>query len=62
MRSQAFEYAGSEVATRKDPDGTTVFVTASPTITGYEFIVANRNDRRALILRDAQHEYVFEEE
>jgi hypothetical protein len=28
---------------------------------GFEFVVGLRDNRRALIIRDAQHEYVFRE-
>jgi len=51
----------STVATRKNDDGTISFVTIDPTIGGFEFVVAEREGKRALVLRDAQHEYVFSE-
>jgi len=47
----------SEVASRKNPDGTLSFVTISPGIEGLEFVVG---DEKTLILRDAQHEYIFD--
>lgn len=50
----------SEVATRHNPDGTTSFVTTRPGLSGFEFVVGN-GAARTLTLRDAQHEYVFEE-
>ncbi|MBN2494558.1 MAG: beta-lactamase family protein [Deltaproteobacteria bacterium] len=50
----------SEVASRKNPDGTVSFVTISPGIFGAELVVGS-GDRRTLIVRDAQHEYVFTE-
>jgi len=31
-----------------------------PTLTGFEFVVADKDGTRRLITRDAQHEYVFE--
>ena len=51
----------SAVASRKNDDGTISFVTIDPTLAGFEFVVADRDGRRRLITRDAQHEYVFEE-
>jgi CubicO group peptidase (beta-lactamase class C family) len=45
----------SEVATRKNPDGTTSFVTVVPGFSGLEFVAGDRT----LTLRDAQHEYVL---
>ncbi len=51
----------SPVASRKNDDGSTSFVTIDPAITGLEFVVAERIGKRVLIARDAQHEYVFTE-
>jgi hypothetical protein len=51
----------SEVATRKNPDGTISFITTAPGISGFEFVVA-AVAKRTLIVRDAQHEYVFTEQ
>jgi CubicO group peptidase (beta-lactamase class C family) len=48
----------SEVATRQNPDGTVSFVTISPGIMGLEFVVGS-GPKPTLIVRDAQHEYVF---
>jgi hypothetical protein len=45
----------SEVASRKNPDGTISFITIVPGFTGLEFVVGEKT----LILRDAQHEYVY---
>ena len=50
----------SEVASQKNPDGSVSFVTIGPGVAGFEFVVGP-GDPRTLILRDAQHEYVFEE-
>lgn len=50
----------SEVASRKNPDGTISFITIVPGEIGSEFVVGS-GSKRALIIRDAQHEYVFEE-
>ena len=49
----------SEVASRREADGTLTFVTISPGADGYEFVLSG-NDASRLILRDAQHEYAFE--
>ena len=48
----------SEMATRKNPDGTISFVTTRPGIAGFEFVVG-AGPKPTLIVRDAQHEYVF---
>jgi CubicO group peptidase (beta-lactamase class C family) len=58
-----FDFGGwnSEVASRTDDDGTTTFVTIAPGARGFELVVADKDDQRALVLRDAQHEYVFAE-
>ena len=50
----------SDVASRHNPDGSVSFITTSPGINGFEFVVSS-GAKRTLILRDAQHEYVFDE-
>ena len=50
----------SEVASRKNPDGTISFLTTVPGLVGLEFVVGS-GPKRTLTIRDAQHEYVFEE-
>jgi hypothetical protein len=45
----------SEMASRKNPDGTVSFITIVPGFIGLEFVVGDKT----LTLRDAQHEYVF---
>jgi CubicO group peptidase (beta-lactamase class C family) len=50
----------SEVASRKNPDGTISFLTVVPGELGFEFVVG-AGEKRTLTIRDAQHEYVFEE-
>ena len=52
----------SKVASRKNDDGTISFITIDPTNEGFEFVVAQRSEKRALIIRDGQHEYVFTEQ
>lgn len=58
-----FDFSGwkSAVASRKNDDGTISFITIDPTRRGFEFVEAERNGKRALIIRDGQHEYVFSE-
>jgi CubicO group peptidase (beta-lactamase class C family) len=58
-----FDFSGwkSTVASRKNDDGTISFITIDPTRMGFEFVKADRNGKRALIIRDGQHEYVFTE-
>jgi len=51
----------SAVASRRNDDGTTSFVFTDPTIGGFNFVAGERNGKRALIIRDAQHEYAFVE-
>jgi CubicO group peptidase (beta-lactamase class C family) len=51
----------TEIATRRNPDGTTSFVAISPSVTGIELVGGTTNGKRTLILRDAQHEYAFTE-
>jgi CubicO group peptidase (beta-lactamase class C family) len=51
----------STVASRKNDDGTISFITIDPTRAGFEFVKAERDGKRALIIRDGQHEYVFSE-
>ena len=46
----------SEVAARHNDDGTLSFVTASPGVDGFDFVVGERR----LTLRDGQHEYRFD--
>jgi CubicO group peptidase (beta-lactamase class C family) len=51
----------STVASRKNDDGTTSFITIDPGTDGFEFVVGNREGKRVLVIRDGQHEYVFRE-
>ena len=48
----------SEMATRKNPDGTLSFVTIVPGFNGLEFVAG----AQSLTLREAQHEYVLKAE
>jgi CubicO group peptidase (beta-lactamase class C family) len=48
----------SEMASRHNPDGTVSFLTVAPGILGFEFVVG-QGPKPTLIVRDAQHEYVF---
>jgi CubicO group peptidase (beta-lactamase class C family) len=50
----------SEVATRREPDGSLTFVTITPGIEGLEFL-PGPGAARSLTTRDAQHEYIFNE-
>ena len=51
----------SEVASRRNPDGTVSFLTTIPGFSGLEFVVGAGSDKRTLVFRDAQHEYTFTE-
>ena len=50
----------SDVGSRKNPDGTMSFITTTPGVIGFEFVVGS-GAKRNLVVRDAQHEYVFTE-
>lgn len=51
----------SEVASRRNDDGTLSFVTVSPGISGLELVVADAEDgTKRLVMRSSQQEYVFE--
>ena len=49
------------MASRKNDDGTTSFITIDPSSAGFEFVVSDKDGKRQLVTRDAQHEYVFAE-
>jgi CubicO group peptidase (beta-lactamase class C family) len=49
----------TEVASRKNPDGTISFVTIVPGMSGFDLTVG-AGPKRTLIARDAQHEYTFD--
>lgn len=51
----------SAVASRKNDDGTTSFISIDPTIRGFNFVVGAQDGKRALMMRDAQHDYAFVE-
>jgi hypothetical protein len=51
----------SEVASRRNPDGTVSFLTTIPGFDGLEFVVGEGEGKRTLVFRDAQHEYKFTE-
>jgi CubicO group peptidase (beta-lactamase class C family) len=54
-----FRHWNSEVALRKNEDGTQSYLTIDPGIDGIEFVRDDKADTPTLILRDAQHEYRF---
>ena len=49
----------SAVASRRNDDGTISFISIDPTVHGFDFVAGERNGKKTLIIRDAQHEYVF---
>jgi hypothetical protein len=51
----------SEVASRRNPDGSVSFLTTIPGFDGLEFVVGGAAGKRTLVFRDAQHEYTFDE-
>lgn len=54
-----FPHWNSEVALRKNEDGTQSYMTIDPGISGIEFVRDDKAAKPTLILRDAQHEYRF---
>ena len=58
-----FDFGGwrAPVASRRNPDGSTTLAVIAPGIPGFEFNVAEREGKRALVVIDHQHEYVFVE-
>jgi len=56
-----FVSTGSQVASRKNPDGTISFITIDPTKKGVELVAGTAAGKRTLTLRDAQHEYIYTE-
>jgi CubicO group peptidase (beta-lactamase class C family) len=51
----------SEMASRKNDDGTVSFVTIDPGNNGFPFVVTTQAGKRALIIRDGQHAYTYTE-
>jgi CubicO group peptidase (beta-lactamase class C family) len=51
----------SEVASKKNPDGSISFVTILPGFIGLELVAGGGSGKRTLTLREAQHAYVFTE-
>jgi len=51
----------SVMASRKNDDGTQSLFTIAPGSSGFEFVVGEKDGKRTLTTRDAQHEYVFVE-
>jgi CubicO group peptidase (beta-lactamase class C family) len=58
-----FDFGGwaSEVASRKNDDGTVTFVTITPGADGYEFELADISQSRGLLIREAPRAYRFVE-
>jgi len=54
-----FDHWNSEVALRKNEDGSQSYMTIDPGIAGIEFVRDDKAAQPTLILRDAQHEYRF---
>ena len=51
----------SEIVTQPQPDGSLAFVTIDPVAAGFQLIRADKDGMRKLVVRDGQHEYVFDE-
>lgn len=56
-----FQFPGweSEVASRRNSDGTTSYVTIAPGSGGYEFATDTGSGKQPLVIRDGQHEYRY---
>jgi hypothetical protein len=54
-----FAHWNSEMALRKNEDGTQSFITIDPGVAGIELVRDDKAAKPTLILRDAQHEYRF---
>lgn len=54
-----FAHWTSEVALRKNEDGTQSYMTIEPTLEGIELVRDDKAAKPTLVLRDAQHEYRF---
>ncbi|OSZ72857.1 serine hydrolase [Sphingomonas sp. IBVSS1] len=57
----SFAAWSSEMGTHRNTDGTTSFVTAAPGLIGVDVVAGSKDGKRTLIIRDSQHEYVFDE-
>lgn len=51
----------TEVVTQPQPDGSLGFFTIDPVAIGFLFVRADQDGARKLVVRDGQHEYVFDE-
>lgn len=62
-KGTVFELAGwkSAVASRKNDDGTVSLITYAAGGAEVPFVVGTKDGKRTLVVRDAQHEYVFTE-
>jgi hypothetical protein len=49
------------MASRRNDDGTTSLISIAPTIFGFNFVMGERDGKRALVIREAQHEHAFVE-
>jgi CubicO group peptidase (beta-lactamase class C family) len=49
----------SHVASRKNDDATTSFITIDPATDGFEFVVGADKGKRTLVIRDGQHAYAY---
>ena len=49
----------SEVASRKNDDGTVALTTIEPGLTWFPFVIGTKDGKRSLTVRDSQHEYVY---
>jgi CubicO group peptidase (beta-lactamase class C family) len=52
----------SEVASRKNDDGTVSLSTIVPGLTGLPFVIGTKDGKKTLTVRDSQHEYVYIED
>jgi hypothetical protein len=56
-------YLQSPMASRRNDDGSISIISTAPNLQGlFDFVIGERDHKRTLTLRDAQHEYVFVEQ
>lgn len=49
------------MGSRRNAVGTASFISSTPGMIGLETVAGSKDSRRALVVRDSQHEYVFSE-
>lgn len=58
LRFRAIAFT-SDVATKRNEDGTLSYITVDPALTGLDFVAGEKDGKRTLTTRDGQHVYLF---